>query len=250
MYVGDYLARRCVYTPDQTALIDGAHPASRSFSYADMNERADRLAHGLRAEGIEPGDRVATLAYDGFHHYDAFFACCKLGAIFVPLNWRLSPAEIEYQVDLTEPRLLIHGTDDKMQDLVEPLTAGPKDPRLHPLSDEDPMLNALMGKKSTAVTCESITKEDTACLLFTGGTTGRPKAARISHRQIVWNTLNARLGDVRETDTFVNIFPLFYAGGLFAFSVPLLILGGTVVQLRFSAPHFYVQAYGTWSNSG
>ncbi|MFQ6008265.1 MAG: AMP-binding protein, partial [Candidatus Zixiibacteriota bacterium] len=73
---------------------------------------------------------------------------------------------------------------------------------------------------------------DTACLFFTGGTTGQPKAAEMSHGQIVWNTFNSLLGDVLGTDTFLNIFPLFHAGGLFAFSVPILILGGTVIQTK------------------
>jgi fatty-acyl-CoA synthase len=69
-------------------------------------------------------------------------------------------------------------------------------------------------------------------LLFTGGTTGKPKAAQMSHGQIVWNMINSMLGEVLGTDTFLNIFPLFHAGGLFAFSMPILIQGGTVVQTK------------------
>jgi len=80
------------------------------------------------------------------------------------------------------------------------------------------------------VTCPSVTERTTACLLFTGGTTGAPKAAQISHGQVAWNAFSAHLADVQGTDTVLNVFPLFHTGGLFAFAVPLLILGGTVVQ--------------------
>jgi fatty-acyl-CoA synthase len=227
MYVGDYLRRRCVYTPDATALIDvGVEPPQR-WSYAELEQRATTLATWLRAEGVEYGDRVALLALDGVAHYDAFFACSKLGAIHVPLNWRLAPRELEAQLAIVRPSLLLYDSGDPIDPLVAAL-GGTGEPRLVPLAEAAGAAPA----SAAPVTCERLTEHDTACLLFTGGTTGTPKAAQVSHRQIVWNTFSARLADVREDDVFLNIFPLFHAGGLFAFSVPLLILGGTVIQSR------------------
>lgn len=227
MYLGDYLARRCVYTPEKTALVDAE--TGHQLTYRALNARANRLGNWLRTSGIGRGDRVAMLAYDGVHFYDALFACGKLGAIFVPYNWRLHPREIEGQVRQTTPRLLIYAEEQPMNAVIDHLRTCREMPQLLSL---DEMHQTLASSPKDPVTCEALTELDTACLLFTGGTTGTPKAAQMSHRQIVWNTFNANLADVLPTDTFLNIFPLFHAGGFFAFSVPLLILGGTVIQTK------------------
>lgn len=234
MYIGDYLARRCVYTPEKIAIVDAATEPATRLTYRDLNQRANRLTSWLRSVGIGKGDRVAVLAYDGVYFYDAFFACGKLGAIFVPLNWRLHPAEIENQIRQISPKILFHSWEEPMKTAVTSLQTSSGLPRLLPLVDEATydFRQALETAAPAPVTCESLTESDTACLLFTGGTTGPPKAAQISHGQIVWNMINSMLGDVLGTDTFLNIFPLFHAGGLFAFSMPILIQGGTVIQTK------------------
>jgi fatty-acyl-CoA synthase len=232
MYIGDYLGRRSIMTPDDVALIDATAEPPIRLTYRELDARSNRLAAWLRDAGIGHGDRVAMLALDDVVHYDAFFACCRLGAVYAPLNWRLHATELAAQLALVQPRLLIHGDGTPVDALIDALRAACAAP-LVPLHDADGLQARLEAPPDGApVTCEQLTESDTACLLFTGGTTGTPKAAQISHRQIVWNTFSARLADVRETDVFVNIFPLFHAGGLFAFSVPLLILGGTVIQTR------------------
>jgi fatty-acyl-CoA synthase len=238
MYIGDYLARRCVYTPEKIALVDAAVTPVRRFTYRDMNQRANRLANWLRSAGIGKGDRVAMLAHDGIYFYDAFFACGKLGAIFVPLNWRLHAREVEQQLRQTTPKILLHSLEAPMQAIVEHLETCAAMPPLLPLAGANELdLEKIMQFASTeAVTCESLRESDTACLLFTGGTTGKPKAAQMSHGQIVWNMINSMLGDVLGTDTFLNIFPLFHAGGLFAFSLPILIQGGAVIQAKKFVP--------------
>ncbi|MDZ7360310.1 MAG: long-chain fatty acid--CoA ligase [candidate division KSB1 bacterium] len=234
MYIGDYLARRCVYTPEKIALVDVAGATAQRFTYRELNERANRLANGLRAAGISKGNRVAMLAYDGVHFYDAFFACGKLGAIFVPLNWRLHGREIEQQIRQTTPKILVHSDEEPMHTIVAHLKTCSDMPRLLPLAadNELDLPKTMSATPADAVTCESLRESDTACLLFTGGTTGKPKAAQMSHGQIVWNMINSMLGDVLGTDTFLNIFPLFHAGGLFAFSIPIMIQGGTVIQIK------------------
>ena len=86
------------------------------------------------------------------------------------------------------------------------------------------------------VTTENVSEEDIACLIFTGGTSGLPKGAQISHRMIGWNTLNTVIHDLRHGDVTVNTFPLFHTGGLLVYTMPLLILGGTVVLMRRFEP--------------
>jgi len=234
MYIGDYLGRRCVYTPEKIALIDVTGETAQRFTYRKLNDRANRLANWLRANGINKGERAAMLAYDGVHFYDAFFACGKLGAIFVPLNWRLHSREIEQQIRQTTPKILVHSTEAPMNAIVAHLKTCSDMPRFLPLvaDNELDFYKAMSSTTADAVTCETLRESDTACLLFTGGTTGKPKAAQMSHGQIVWNMINSMLGDVLGTDTFLNIFPLFHAGGLFAFSLPILIQGGAVIQTK------------------
>jgi len=239
MYIGDYLARRCVYTPKKIAIVEVAAAPARRFTYRELNQRANQLASWLRASSVGKGDRVSMLAHDGIHFYDAFFACGKLGAIFVPLNWRLHPREIENQIRQTSPKILFHSWEEPIKVAVEHLQSSADMPRLLPLDDDKAfdMRQAIISAAITPAACESLTESDTACLLFTGGTTGQPKAAQISHGQIAWNMINSMLAEVLGTDTFLNIFPLFHAGGLFAFSMPILIQGGTVIQIKkFDAP--------------
>ncbi|MDZ7266577.1 MAG: long-chain fatty acid--CoA ligase [candidate division KSB1 bacterium] len=232
MYIGDYLGRRCVYTPEKVALIAVSHTPARRYTYAQLNQRAERLACWLREQGVGKGDRVAMLAHDGIHFYDAFFACGKLGAIFAPLNWRLHSRELEEQLRLITPRLLFHAREEPMSSLVQQWQGRPGLPAVIAFDAGATQWFPVPAGGVTPVTCETLTESDTACLLFTGGTTGRPKAAQISHRQIVWNMINSMLADVRGSDIFLNIFPLFHVGGLFAFSLPILLQGGTVVQTK------------------
>jgi fatty-acyl-CoA synthase len=82
------------------------------------------------------------------------------------------------------------------------------------------------------VTCESLEKEDIACLLFTGGTTGLPKGAMISHRQICWNVLNTVIHDITHDDIYLCIFPLFHTGGLFTYCSSQVVFGNTTILTR------------------
>lgn len=234
MYIGDYLARRCVYSSDNIALIDISEEPKQNYTFSDLNQRANRLANWLKSNGIVKGDRVSILSFDSIYHYDLFFACGKLGALFTPLNWRLHPKEIEYQIRLTSPKIHFNSSEGPMNQVKEYLSGCNDMPRIFAIQNNDEINLKKIIKKTIdkPVMCESLKEQDTACLLFTGGTTGLPKAAQMSHGQIVWNTFNSNLGDVLGTDTFLNIFPLFHAGGLFAFSIPILIQGGKVIQTK------------------
>jgi fatty-acyl-CoA synthase len=237
MFVGDILGRRALYTPDNLAVVDAGKVPHRSFTYSELNNRANRLANWLRdGAGIRKGDRVAILAYDGVEHLDVFFACGKLGAIDVPLNWRLHWRELVELVRDTTPTVLVYS--DEFSETVAQILKH-TDSIHHILHvDEKGLPNSRYFEKTLSdsvlrpVTTDGITEEDIACLIFTGGTTGVPKAAQISHRMIAWNTLNTVIHDLRHGDVTVNTFPMFHSGGLLVYTTPLLILGGTVVLTR------------------
>lgn len=241
MYIGDYLGRRQIYSPDKLAIVDVGKTPPLELTYRQLNERANRLANWLRdVAGVQKGDRVAILARDGVEHLDLFYACGKLGAIHTPLNWRLHPRELVGLLQLTTPKALLFSNDFKEAVAQIQLTIShsqfPINHFLHldgpGLPFSQPYQSILDGSSNLPVTCETVTEEDIACLLFTGGTTGLPKAAMISHRMICWNVLNTVIHDLRHDDVYLNVFPLFHAGGLFTYLSSQVIFGNTTVLTR------------------
>ncbi|HSN77923.1 MAG TPA: long-chain fatty acid--CoA ligase [Anaerolineae bacterium] len=242
MYIGDYFARRQIYSPDKLAIIDAGKQPALELTYRQMNERADRLANWLRdAAGVQKGDRVAILARDGVEHLDLFYACAKLGAIHTPLNWRLHWRELAGLIELTTPKALLFSDDFKpaVEQIQLTIHQSTNSPINHFLHLDGPGLPFTHDYQSTLdqspnhpVTCPSLTEENIACLLFTGGTTGLPKGAMISHRMICWNVLNTVIHDLHHDDVYVNVFPLFHAGGLFTYLSSQVIFGNTTVLTR------------------
>ena len=114
MYIGDFLGRRQIYSPDKLAIIDVGKQPALELTYRQMNERANRLANWLRdVAGVQKGDRVAILARDGVEHLDLFYACGKLGAIHTPFNWRLHWRELAGLIAQTRPKALVFSDEFK-----------------------------------------------------------------------------------------------------------------------------------------
>jgi fatty-acyl-CoA synthase len=231
MYVGDWLGRRALLTPRKTALVDAATGAR--YSYAGLNARANRAAHLLRHQlGIAAGDRVAILAPNRIEQLDLIFACGKLGAIAVPLNWRLTPPELAAILHDCTPRALAYAPEYAA--VAAGLCAGPERPRLLALgvaAGADVALAAAYEAPGEAPAVESpVEPEDPALILYTSGTTGRPKGAVLSHRMLVWNSINTIVGwELSAQDVTITHTPLFHTGGLNVLTLPLIHCGGTVV---------------------
>lgn len=237
MYIGDITGRRKVYSPDTLAIVDAGKTPHWRFTYAQMDDRANRLANWLRRTvGVRKGDRVGILARDGVEYLDLYFACGKTGAIMTCFNWRLHPRELLQLMQDTTPRALVF-SEDFADTVAEVMPEAPFVSHLlhiegDSMCDSRHFEDALAMSTAEPVVDETVTEEDIICLLFTGGTTGLPKAAQISHRQVAWNAMNTVIHDIRHGDVTVNVFPLFHAGGLFAYTMPMMILGGTVILTR------------------
>jgi fatty-acyl-CoA synthase len=234
MYIGDYLARRELYSPDKLAFVDAGKNPEWRLTFSEANRRANRLASWLQSQGIQKGDRVAILARDGYEHLDVFFACSKLGAIHTALNWRLHWQELLEIFSYTTPKLLIYSDDFKEN--VANLLSSFQLPILHLDGDGLPSSlhfeSTLQSTNDSPMTCPDLEAEDIAALIFTGGTTGLPNAAQVSHRMIAWNTLNTVIHDVTHNDIHLNVFPMFHTGGLFVYTLPQVIFGGTTIFIR------------------
>lgn len=234
MYIGDYLGRRELYSPDKLAFVDAGKSPEWRLTFRDANQRANRLANWFRSQGIRKGDRVAILARDGYEHLDVFFACGKLGAIHTALNWRLHWQELLDIFHATTPKALIF-SDDFRENVIQLVSRYPLS-TLHlegkGIEGSLDFGSTLQGSPETPVACETLEAEDIAALIFTGGTTGQPKAAKISHRMIAWNTLNTVIHDVTHQDVYLNVFPMFHTGGLFVYTLPQVIFGGSTILIR------------------
>ncbi len=241
MYIGDYLGRREIYSPDKLAIIDAGKEPEIRLTYRQWNRRVNRLANWLRDEaGVGKGDRVAILARDGVEHLDCLYACGKLGAVHTALNWRLHWRETLNLIESTQPLVLLYSDDFKdAVAQIEHATHNTPHAIHHYLHvegdgipDSLPYESTIAQAPDTPVTCETLDKEDAACLVFTGGTTGLPKGAMISHRQICWNVLNTVIHDLTHGDVYLCVFPLFHVGGLFTYMSSQVIFGNTSILTR------------------
>ncbi|WIV55857.1 acyl-CoA synthetase [Amycolatopsis nalaikhensis] len=226
--LGSWPARRARISPGRPALVrDG-----RTLTHAGLADRVDRLAGALTRLGVRPGDRVAYLGVNDISVFETLFATARRGAVFVPLNYRLSGAEIRYMLEDSGASVLVHSPD--ADDLLAAAAPLPETLRhvvaTNPAScpadglDFEAELAAAGPAPETAVRLE-----DPCLLLYTSGTTGRPKAAVLTHGNLTWNTVNqlAHL-DVLSTDKALCIAPLFHCVGLGQITLPTLFKGGSV----------------------
>ncbi len=233
--LGEWPARRAQLTPEKVGLIDGA--TGNHFTYHTLNLRARALAAYLAEYyAIKQGDRVVVLALNAPEYLDAFFACAILGAILVPLNWRLTAHELSTLLKDSQPVLLLHDITHATlaREITQTISEVQHDFPLLPFTDF-PGADASLA--SQARPFQSHDGEEIALMLYTSGTTGLPKGAMLSHRMITWNAINTQISwGLRETDSTPTFAPLFHAGGLNVLTTPLYHLGGTVVLLPDSDP--------------
>ncbi len=239
MYIGDWMERGERYFPESLAVVDVAKGESGRFSYREMNRRANRLAGFLRDEAfMTRGDRVGILAMNGVEFLDAFFACAKLGAVLVPFNWRSHPREIGELVEQTGPKVMIFGDDFRagLTEIASLPACASVSTWLHldgeGIRGSRPYGATIASREASPIKNDAVEAEDIVCLLFTGGTTGLPKGAKISYRMIAWNTLNTVIHELSRGDVTLTHTPMFHTGALFVYTLPLLTLGGTVVIMR------------------
>ncbi len=238
MLHGDVLGERARLTPDAPALVEVRTGAR--LTYAALDERARACASVLRHRlGLRPGDRCALLAGNRTAFLDAFFAAGKAGVVLVPLNTHLTARELGPILHDAGARALLYGGE--CADTVRALQAtdvpvGRWVAFDEPLRGDDEAYAVLAGS-APAWAGERPDPEHPYCLLYTSGTTGRPKGVVLPHRMVAFNGLSTVVSwQLRDTDVTPVFTPLYHAGGLGAFLVPMVTIGGTVVlHDRFDA---------------
>ncbi|GAB3279433.1 acyl-CoA synthetase [Parasphingorhabdus pacifica] len=234
--IGYWLTRRASLSGERTALVSG----DRRVAYDEFDARANALARGLTSLGVRKFDRVALLLANSCEFMEALFACAKLGAICVPMNVRLAPPEIGYILaDSGADVLVVHHplADAGRAALAEPggrvrhtvLAWG--EPAGGELGYEDIVAS---GARRTLEM--DVDANDVHAIMYTSGTTGRPKGAMLTHANSIANARNAlTMGSgLNEDDVTVTAAPMFHIGGLGVHSLPFVYVGATnVIVPRF-----------------
>ena len=226
----DWIAHHAGRRPTTLAIHD--LQTARKFTYADLDRRTDHLTAALAGMGISRGDRVALLAPNCAEYFEIQFACGRLGAIMLPLNWRLTVPELEYILADSTPKLLIH--DKAFAQQAEALSKH----RLEIDHDRpDSAYERALAAAPPAPRPASLTHDDVAMVMYTSGTTGHPKGAIITHGMVFWNCVNLGIPALITPETVqLVVLPLFHTGGLNCYANPVLHAGGTLLIMRTFDP--------------
>lgn len=205
LVIGRWIRDRGVVTPDRVAI----DFRDRETTYAELDDRSERLAAGLLDRGLQRRDRVSTLTGNTPEHVELLFACAKAGLMMAPMNPRLAPAELAYQLDDAEPALLlVHPDLDELADAS--LEEASASPARAPLTRDGLDELAVDGHVRDA----EVEDDDPLLLVYTSGTTGRPKGALLTHANCFWTNLSFdRTSDVTTRDRVLQVLPQFHVGG-------------------------------------
>jgi fatty-acyl-CoA synthase len=198
--LGRWLRDRARLTPDRVAIDEH----DLLTTYGELDVRSERLAAGLLDSGLSRGDLVATLTGNSGEHVVVFFACAKAGLGLVPLSWRLAAPELAFQLDDAQPAtfLVEHEHAELADEALAAATSTPRRLAFGELQSTGTVLDA------------PVEDDDTVLVVYTSGTTGRPKGAKLTHANCFWTNLGFDLATgVRGEDVVLQVLPQFHCGG-------------------------------------
>jgi fatty-acyl-CoA synthase len=229
----DWLKKWAMYAPESVALVDG--DTGREITYAKLYESAKAFADILQTQyQVKRHDRIVVLSLNELEYVFLFFACVRLGACLVPVNYRLTAPEVEHIVKDSDCRLIVYQT----------AFLGSLETVLSFFKTSVVLLNegqtSLSKEAEKKISCNEnyvstfqSQVEDPAMIIYTSGTTGFPKGAVISHRMIFWNSINTTLRlNISQDDSTVIFLPFFHTGGWNVLTTPFLHRGAKIILLK------------------
>lgn len=231
--LGDALQRAVRRSPNKEALVFG----ERRWTYQDLNQAVNRLAHALLAQGLQPGDRVAAYGKNSDAYVLLWLACNRAGLVHVPVNFALTEGELRYIVEQSGARALIH--DVSMQAHVEQVRTSLSCAvygSFHGGSELD-VLALAQGNGPTEAPDVDIDENAVCQILYTSGTTAAPKGAMMTHRslQAEYASCIAAL-ELKASDRSLASLPLYHSAQMHVFLMPHLLVGATTVLIPAPTP--------------
>jgi fatty-acyl-CoA synthase len=234
MDLSDLIARNADFTPDKIAL----RFSDRTLTYAEFAARIVAAARALKSQlGVGRGDRVAILAANHPDYLVLLYACARLGALLVPLNWRLAVAEQMFILADASVKALV--VEEAFADVVTPLAAALPEARAVGLDfarADVPSLELLLAEAGGDGRNPHTDYSSPLLIVYTSGTTGRPKGAVLRQEALLWNgVMSQHMHDLTAQDHVLTVLPLFHVGGLNIQTTPALQIGASVtLHARFA----------------
>ena len=234
MDLSDLIERNAAFTPEKTAILF----EGERLSYAAFSVRIEQTARALKAEyGIRRGDRVAILSLNRPDYLVLLYACARLGAMLVPLNWRLAVAEQLFI--LTDASVKVLVLEQAFAGVLPALETSLPEARAVGL-DFVPPQGIAFGELLTRTHGDGRNPHaDLSCpllIVYTSGTTGRPKGAVLRQEALLWNgVMSQHMHGLTSDDHVLTVLPFFHVGGLNIQTTPALHHGATVtIHPRFT----------------
>lgn len=238
MDLADLIDRNAAFAPDKPAIRFGG----ATLTYAAFAERIAATSRALKSQlGIGRGDRVAILTLNHPDYLVLLYACARLGAMLVPLNWRLAvPEQMFILSDASVKALVI---EKGFEAVIAPLRQALPDVRVIGL-DFAPSFDDLLAAGDGDGRNPHVDLSSPLLIVYTSGTTGRPKGAVLRQEALVWNAvMSQHMHDMTARDHVLTVLPLFHVGGLNIQTTPALQLGATVTLHPRFAPDATLEAF-------
>jgi len=206
-------------------------------TYREFAELVEGAAERLAEEGLQPGDRLAVAAGNGLDLAVALWACARLGAILVGLNTRLAPAQWGYMLSHSQPALALAQPEFLAGLRAAAADAGLAPERVRPLGDH------LLGRRRRWAYTDGDRPDEAAtyAVVYTSGTTGRPKASQVVHRASMHSGITySRVLHLTADDRTAVLFPLYYISAMHAHMLPMMLVGGTCVLVAGPTPRQFL----------
>ncbi|MEO9851326.1 MAG: AMP-binding protein [Reichenbachiella sp.] len=233
MYRKDWIAKWAAYTPEKIAVTECE--TGRSITYRRLNEQSKFLSNKLVQKGFIKGERLIVVAEHCLEYVALFSMAQKTGIIIVPVNYRLSASEIDYLIADCRPKQII--VERKFEHLAKGLKEGVDMVWMEDLASE------LTSVQMSAFESRDFDESHPLFILYTSGTTGRPKGAIYSHKMLLWNSLNTTQSlEIVPHDQTIVCTPAFHTGGWNVLLTPLLHRGASIGILKKFDPDVLLKA--------
>ncbi|SEQ10037.1 long-chain acyl-CoA synthetase [Ignavigranum ruoffiae] len=238
----DWIKGRSIANPDKVAVIDAGKKTQ--WTYRELNIRAENLANHLQEQGIKKGDRVGAFVPNDIAVIDLFLASIKLGAVFVPLNWRLKAVEIARIVEDAGIEYILYATNhyDRLADVPQEYIK---------YNVDEAEYNAIVDPSShRPFKSVDLQPDDVAMLIYTSGSTGTPKGVIHTHHSYRNNTFNEIMSwDFHQSSSTIIFAPIFHVVAFNDLAVTILMVGGTLILERYFEPKTIVDRIATYKPS-